>query len=125
MYAAGQAGHTRRSVVKYGDKAHNAEVRGQRSEVEWVTGEILASRSGDGLLARIFTELTRREREVLWAFLVQPDDHELAYLLKIQPQTVRNHLAEIESKLLIDRRPALASRVLLALWQESRTLANS
>ncbi|MFN0021796.1 MAG: LuxR C-terminal-related transcriptional regulator [Pirellulaceae bacterium] len=88
-------------------------------------GQILGSRVGEGLLARIFTELTRREREVLWAFLVQPDDHKLAFLLQIQPQTVRNHLAEIESKLLIDGRPALASQVLLALWRESRNLANS
>ena len=83
---------------------------------------LLAQDSKDDLLARIDSELTPRQKEVLWAYLAEQDDFELGYILQIQPQTVRNHLAKIERILDIYSRPALLNRILLALWRASKNL---
>ena len=105
--------------------AHKSLKKAAREGFPSVAAWLLAQHPDDGLLARISQKLTRRQQEVLWAFLTEQDDEKLADLLEIQPQSVRNHLAEIESRLDLRPRHTLASQVLLALWRESRNLANS
>lgn len=91
-----------------------------RSLIEW----LLSHQSDDAFLSNISQKLTTREEQVLWLYIIQQDDFELAYLLGIQPQSVRNHLAEIKDKLGICSRPGLVSRALLALVRESETKKN-
>lgn len=52
--------------------------------------------------------LTPREREVLLAFLAQPNDKQIALRLGTKVQTVRNQLSTIQPKLNVSSRAELA-----------------
>lgn len=84
-------------------------------ELETLIEKIAVTAGGDELLARIFAELSAREREILWGYMAQTDSQELGFGLDIEMQTANNYLALIEHKLGFESRPELLRRVFSAI----------
>ena len=99
--------------MEYGKKRHATS--SQESEIDEVIEKLVAIPDGDELLARIFTVLSEREREILWGYHFQTDAHELGYELGIESQSAQNQLLTIKEKLGFVSRPELLRRVFAAL----------
>ncbi len=104
---------TGRIAVKYGKEGHASS--SQDSEISGVIERLAALSGGEELLARIFTVLSQREREILWGYHFQTDAHELGYELGIETQSAQNQLLTIKEKLGFVSRPELLRRVFAAL----------
>ena len=67
--------------------------------------------------AELLVKLTDRQRQVLRAFVDVPNDARIAKQLKICPQTVRNHIARIQTKLKVHGRTELM-KLAARIWPE-------
>src|SRR4051794_35148461 len=86
-----------------------------QKEIEQAIEKIVAKSSENDLLERIGAILTKRERQLLWAYLAETDIHEVAYEVGMNYQTAHNHLAIIEEKLGIGSRTELLKEVFSAI----------
>lgn len=89
-------------------------------EIEEAIEKIAATPGGDELFARIGTELSKGERKLLWAFMLQTDTYALAYELDIENQSVHNCLFTIQQKLGFESRTELLREVLSAIVKKLR-----
>lgn len=89
-------------------------------EVETMIDKIVATASGNTLLARIATNISKRERDILWGYARQTDAYELAYTLDLEAQTVQNYLFAIQQKLNILSRTELLRQLFSAMLEKSK-----
>jgi DNA-binding NarL/FixJ family response regulator len=82
----------------------------------------LAGRSKDGILEKINTLLTQREKEILKFLIVGATNNQIAKRLVISVNTVKNHVHNILEKLGIDNRTQIVSLTLNPEFLSSRMI---
>lgn len=83
--------------------AVSATLRGKQV---WLLGQPASQRRSE---TAMLDALTPRERDVLWLLLERCTNHQIARMLAISPNTVKNHVAAILRKVGVSRRSQLVA----------------